>query len=111
VEDQDVQMSDMTWVSLGAAHPYELGFLPSFVDTSDPDKAAAQFNKRYEYGGWRSIKGFKKLEGPGHIQFPGDPPMVPLFMTHLRDEVIYVYRHGLVAIFQPDGKFEVARLD
>ena len=103
---------DMTWFGLSGSHPNELGWLPSMVDRSDPDPAAVQFHKRYGHGGgWRPIEGFKKLKSPGHIQHPGDPPMKPLFMTRLRDEVIYVYRYGFVAVFQPDGSFEVARMD
>jgi len=32
-------------------------------------------------------------------------------MTKLRDEVIVLYESEFVAIFQPDGTFEVARMD
>jgi hypothetical protein len=46
------------------------------------------------------------------LQYPGDPPYEPIAMWPLRDEMIVIYRHSIVAIFQvKDGSFSVARLD
>jgi hypothetical protein len=46
------------------------------------------------------------------LTYPGDPPLHPIAMWPLRDEMIVVYRHAIVAIFSTkDGSFEVARLD
>jgi len=48
----------------------------------------------------------------GHkLRYPGDPILAPLAQAKLRDELIVFYRHALVAIIQPDGSFEVSRVD
>jgi len=62
-------------------------------------------------GGWRPIKGFTQGKG-ATLKYPGDPPLHPIALWHLRDEMIVVYRYGLVAIFDTKaGTFEVARMD
>jgi hypothetical protein len=47
----------------------------------------------------------------GNIKYPGDPQNKLLFEAKLRDETIRVYEHAWVAIAQPDGSFEIARMD
>jgi hypothetical protein len=42
---------------------------------------------------------------------PGDPPLLPIAVTMLRDEEIRFYDHSWLAIVQPDGSLEVARVD
>lgn len=104
---------DMIWVSIAGAHPNELGLLPAMVDRSDPDPAVVQFNKRYEHGGgWHPLPGFELVDRDKlGIQYPGDPVLTPLFIAGLRAETICVYKYGIVAVFQPNYSFEVARLE
>jgi hypothetical protein len=90
--------------------PEHLGLLPSFLIEEDPRPAKEQFQERYIYGGWRPMKGFK-LNGDYALWYPGDPLLHPIAMTKLRDEIIFLYRHDWVAILQPDGSFEVSRMD
>jgi len=90
-------------------HPDELGLLPDMIDQNDKRPARVQFNANYDHGGgWHPIKGFT-VKG-FVLRYPGDPPYEPIAMWPLRDEMIMVYRHGLVAVFQKDGSFEAARL-
>ena len=87
-------------------------FLPFFLRKDDPRKAAEQFNERYHHGGWRSFgKGQFKLSAANHLKYPGDPPLAPLAMCKLRDELVVLYPAEFVAIIQPDRSFDVARLD
>jgi hypothetical protein len=92
-------------------HPDELGALPDFIDQEDPRPAKEQFHENYAHGGgWHPIKGFSHKGMV--LTYPGDPPLEPIAMWPLRDEMIVVYRHGIVAIFSTKtGDFEVARLD
>jgi hypothetical protein len=91
-------------------HPDELGFLPEMIDQDDPRPAKEQFHANYGHGGgWRSIKGYS-VKG-FVLHYSGDPPLEPIAMWPLRDEMIVVYRYGIVAVFQKDGSFEVARMD
>jgi hypothetical protein len=92
--------------------PEELGMLPDFINQNDPRPAREQFDANYQHGGgWHPIPGFIHRKGVS-LEYPGDPPYHPIAMWPLRDEMIVVYRYGLVAIFQvKTGAFEVARLD
>ena len=92
-------------------HPDELGLLPDFINQNDPRCARDQFDSNYAHGGgWIPIPGFKNKGMV--LTYPGDPPLHPIAMWPLRDEMIVVYRHNIVAIFQvKDGSFSVARLD
>ena len=93
------------------ADPNYVGFIPTFLDLNDPRPAAIQFQERYEYGGWRNQEGFTAIDGTPTLKYPGDPPMKPIAVMRLHDEVIFVYLHGYVAIFQEDGSFEACRMD
>lgn len=100
----------MIWYQIHPrAHPDHLGFIPSFLREDDPRPARDQFAEQY-IGGWSPFKGFKKLED-GSLLYKGDPPLEPLYEAHLRNEHITVYRHAWVTITQPDGTFEVSRMD
>jgi hypothetical protein len=61
-------------------------------------------------GGWLPLPGLS-LEDNHTLCYPGDPPLPPLFLLLLRTEMILVYPHGFVAVVQPDGSFEAARMD
>lgn len=101
----------MIWHTIG---PIDLGAIPDFLHDDDPRPARDQFDERYVWGGWRPQEGFTWVSPAPlglTIQYPGDEPLSPLAYTHLRNEVIVLYRHSFVAIFQRDGSFEVSRLD
>jgi hypothetical protein len=92
-------------------HPDELGFLPRMINQNDPRCARDQFDANYQHGGgWNPMRGFTHKGMV--LTYPGDPPYEPIAMWPLRDEMIVVYRYGIVAIFNTkDGTFEAARLD
>jgi hypothetical protein len=91
--------------------PNYVGFIPTFLNTDDPRPAAAQFQERYVYGGWHPQDGFTNRAGLPTLFYPGDPPLRPIAVMALRNEAIFVYLHGYVAIFQEDGTFEACRMD
>jgi hypothetical protein len=88
-----------------------LGEIPYFLSEEDPRSAAEQINANYPFGGWQKFRGFTKADDKGGLKYPGDPVMRPLASAKLRDETIYFYQSAWVGIFQPDGSFEIARLD
>ena len=93
------------------ADPNYVGFIPTFLDLEDARPAKEQFAERYLYGGWRPQSGFKNDHGTPVLEYPGDPPLAPIACMKLRDELVFVYLHGYVAIFQKDGSFEACRMD
>lgn len=88
-----------------------LGYIPGFLSEHDPRPAREQLHTGYSHGGgWEPFVGFSMLPN-GDMSYPGDPPTQLLAETQLRNETIRFYEHAWVAIVQPDGSFEVARLD
>ena len=87
-----------------------LGFVPSFINESDPRPAAQQFQSNYPHGGWEPFPGFTMLKN-GQLSYPGDPPLPILAECKLRDEVIRLYDCEWVCVIQPNGDFEVSRMD
>ena len=88
-----------------------LGFIPLMLDEADPHPAREQLNEAYSHGGgWRPFQGFKLLPS-GEIQYPEDPPLKLLAEGKLRDETIRFYDCAWVMILQPDGSFEICRMD
>lgn len=95
----------------------DLGYIPDMLWPSDPRPASEQINERYSYGGgWMPMKGWKMLPD-GNLQYgdpskeDADPPTILLAEGKLRDETIRFYTSAWVAIVQPDGSFEVSRMD
>lgn len=87
-----------------------VGFLPQFLDERDPRPAREQFHANYQHGGgWHPMEGYRFENSL--LLYPGDPPLVPLARMKLRGEMILVYECGIVNIVQPNGDFEVARMD
>jgi hypothetical protein len=109
----DTNYLDAVWRRVDPRASVEmLGVIPSFLVKTDPRPAVEQLDERYRHGGWRPMDGFTVVDRhAGTIKYPGDPVLAPLFETRLRDEVIRVYAHGWVAVFQPDGSFSVSRMD
>jgi hypothetical protein len=99
--------------SMGYRSETLLGFLPLFLSRADPRSASEQFNERYAHGGgWMPQKGFGRYDPQGHdLYFEGDPVYRALAKAQLRDETLVFYDCSWVAIFQPDGSFEVSRMD
>lgn len=98
----------MIWIK--EHHDVDLGLLPSFFDEDDPRSAREQIDDRYSFGGGWIPQSEFRLED-GRLLYPGDPPYMPLAMTQMRDEILIFYTHAFLAIIQPDGSFEVARVD
>jgi hypothetical protein len=103
----------MTWILLHPdATPEHLGFLPSFLNDEDPTDAREQFDKNYAFGGWQPFAGDRAKLGEGwSLEYPDDPPLRPIAMVRLRDELVVVYDHSIVMVMQRGGDFEVARMD
>lgn len=88
-----------------------LGYIPQFISEDDPRTAAEQFNSSYAHGGgWQPMSGWT-MGTDGGLKYPGDPKIMPVASAKLREEEIFVYPYAWVAIRQPDGKYEVARID
>ena len=85
-----------------------MGLIPSFLDESDRRPAKEQFDEHYQ-GGWRPQEGFK-LKGEV-ATFSGDPPFRAYAMIIFHDEMILFFDYAYVAILQPDGSFEMARMN
>jgi len=51
------------------------------------------------------------MHGGMSLHYPGDPAFRPLAMARFRDEKIVIYEHEYVAVIQPDGSFEVSRMN
>lgn len=103
-------MNNPVWKMLHPSMvPENLGYIPGFLDLDDPRPAKDQIRTKY-VGGWFPFKGFVMLQGD-RLMYPGDPTMIPLAETRLRDEIIRYYPSSWVVITQPDGSWEVARLD
>ena len=97
----------MIWITKNAD---ALGLIPEFLSESDPRSAKQQFQIVYAHGGgWRPFSGFDRTDRG--LEFPGDPPMELVGFTMLREEMIEVYQYSWVCIVQPDGSYEVARMD
>ena len=86
-----------------------LGFIPAFLDEEDPRGAREQFNANY-ISGWDPFPGFK-MQVNGDLTYPEDPPTKLLAEVRLRDEIIRFYEHAWVAVIQPDGSYEICRMD
>lgn len=94
-----------------------LGYIPQMLNSADPRSAAHQFNDSYAHGGgWSPFSGFTMLPN-GDMQYEdpeepdADPPTRKLWEATLHKETICVYEHAWVAIVQPDGSYEVSRMD
>lgn len=120
----------LVWAMVNGADPYELGFIVEFLSNDDPAPAAEQLDKSYAHGGgWRPISGFKLggvvgmrsiVSGAAKLLFPGDPPYGVRGFTILHSddesdeatgELVVLFDRELMMIMQPDGSYEVARID
>lgn len=95
--------------------PSMWGLILSFLDEDDPRPAREQFNDRY-IAGWNKFEGFTMVDPKKRvIQYRGadgnDPPLAPLSDILFRKERLLIYDYGWVMIVQPNGSWEVARMD
>jgi hypothetical protein len=88
---------------------YHWGYIPSFLFEEDPRSAREQFNARYQ-AGWVPFKEFTKDDQDG-LHYPGDPVQHPVSEIQFRNERIILYQHDWVCVIQPDGSWEVCRMD
>lgn len=92
----------------------DLGWLPLMILTSDPRPIREQLDERYAHGGGWSPMGDGRWEfnrDTHRLKYPGDPWMNPLAITKIRDETLILYPYAFVLVLQPDGSYEVARVD
>lgn len=89
-----------------------VGLIPTFLSETDERSAKEQFDANYSHGGgWNKMDKFVFEPEEGTLTYPGDPAYVPRAAMQLRDETILIYDSGWVCVVQPDGSYEVARLD
>lgn len=86
-----------------------LGYIPEFLSEDDPRPAREQIDAHY-ISGWTPFEGFVLLKDQV-LKYPGDPALKPVARTSLRDEQILLYPGEWLLIVQPDGQWEVARID
>ena len=107
----------MIWTINALATPEHLGLLPQFLSDLDERPARTQLHEAYAHGGgWLPFAGFSLVRPADEptswsLQYPEDPPMLAIGYTRLRDETIVLFENSWVAIVQPDGEFEIARMD
>jgi hypothetical protein len=88
-----------------------LGLIPLFLSEIDERSAAEQFDDNYAHGGgWSPMPGWK-MGSAGEIIYPSEQPLKPIAQATLRQEVIRFYPYAWVSITQPDGTFEISRMD
>lgn len=88
------------------------GYIPGFLDPDDPRPVKDQINDSYKHGGgWRPFEGVKLDPTTRKLRYPGDPPMTPYLEIRFGDELVLIYPFGWVMIQQPDGTYEVAKVD
>jgi len=101
----------------GSPLPYDpdtmvTGYIPSFLNGQDDRPAREQLHENYRHGGgWRPFPGMGLDLERRQLTYPGDPPRRMVAMARLRTEKIYLFESSWVAIVQPDGSYEVARMD
>ena len=101
----------MKVVLLNGGTPDHVGMIPHWLDESDMRNARDQLDDHYQHGGgWRPFEGFK-LNRDKSIEYDGDPALKPLAIMKLRDEIVVMYQYGWVMILQPNGTFEICRMD
>jgi hypothetical protein len=102
------------WVALDARfRPEHLGFLPDILLHDDQRSVKDQLEDRYAHGGgWRPIEGLKLNRKTMVMRYPGDPPYKPAAFTTIGKEIVVFYPQcSLLTIIQPDGSYEVTRVD
>lgn len=93
------------------------GIISLFISEGDPRPAAEQIHENYSHGGgWNPFEGFVFDYGDiliekSTITYPEDPPLKAVAYARLREEVLILFEHSWLVIVQPDGTWQVSRLD
>lgn len=89
------------------------GMLPLILRTDDPRPAREQAQDRYAHGGgWDPFRGFKLHMIPQpHLTYPGDPAFRLIAHSRIRDEILLLFESSWLAIVQPNGDYEISRMD
>jgi hypothetical protein len=95
-----------------------LGYIPDWLSQPESQMlpAAEAINVNYQHGGgWHSFEGFL-LSNNGSLRYPGDPILHPIVKYERtygdREEIIYQYNHGWVAVTDPEhSTLDVSRID
>ena len=109
----------------GGFPPVSLGTLPLMFHPFSDDDAKTQIDKRYAHGGgFVDTPGFSlndewKEPGEAIIQYyqeeaapeEQDPPLHELARAKLGEETLIFFPYAFLAIVQPDGSFQVTRVD
>jgi hypothetical protein len=116
--DNQIEWVMTPWAERHGLDRESLGFIPQFLHADDPRSAAEQIDASYQHGGgWKP-----RPDAPWHLDAkrgvmvygdgndPGDVNHM-VASAKLRDETIQLYESAWTAIVQPDGSFEVSRLD
>jgi len=87
-----------------------MGMIPLWLRDDLPAKAT--LNAGYAHGGgWQPFKGFTK-DWKDRLCYPDDPALEPRCEIKLKSgERVVMYDHAWVAVIEPDGSFEVCRMD
>lgn len=94
-----------------------VGFIPTFLDTTNPESAVKQIDAAYAHGGgWHEFKGHTLVDPFGEnpkLTYPGDPPTLAVAYWKLpeTDERVILFDHSWVAVVKPDETFNIARID
>lgn len=86
------------------------GFIPDFLDETDPRPAREQLAERY-IGGWNPFKGFAFDAATMTLRYEDDPVLLPESALLFRDETLLIYQSDWVLILQKDNSFEISRMD
>jgi hypothetical protein len=105
-----------TWIALNPElDPRALGFLPEILLDEDVRPVKEQLNDRYAHGGGFRPFGNEKFKLDRMtmvLRYPGDPPFVPAAFTQIGNETVIFYPQcSLLLILQPNGDWEVTRVD
>lgn len=98
----------LRWSNMEAA-----GFIIYFCDETDPRPAREQINEAYSHGGgWQPFDGFTFNYEALTLSYPGDPIISKVkSRAKLRDEELILFQYDWLVIRQPNGSWEVARVD
>ncbi len=95
--------------------PHGLGLLPDILIDLDTRPVKEQLEDRYAHGGgFRPMRTSQWRFDPRTmiLRFPGDPPFRPAAYTMINGEKCIFYpQASLLCIVQPDGEWEVTRVD
>jgi hypothetical protein len=105
-------MIDFNFVYPGIGFDH-LGLIPTFLWPNDPRPAREQFDERYAHGGgWKPMPSEDWIVLENAVRYRlDDRGRALLAVAEFGNETIRIYDGAWVSITQPDGSFEIARMD